>query len=240
MGLLEEVLGAAGGLDRWRRLNRYTMHISIDGSLLERKSKGGGLLRELVVEGSTREPSLQLTGFIAPDRRGLYHPGRVAIECADGALVEERQDPLVAFAGHTEETPWDDLDLVYFCGAFCWQAIVSPFIFAEPDVRVDTAQRPRSSNGRDKRCLRIEFPARFAAFSAEETIQYDRSALAQRVEYEAAFPNGNRLIEDLSAHQTFSGIVVPTLRRGRFVSDGEAPPRRHAALDIEIFDAEFT
>jgi hypothetical protein len=238
MGLLEEVLEAAGGVERWRRLDRYTMHISIEGSLLERKSKGG-LLRELVVEGSTREPSLQLTGFLAPDRRGLYHPRRVAIERADGTLIEERQDPLSAFAGHTEETPWDDLDLVYFCGTFCWQAIVSPFVFAEPDVRVDTAQRPKPRNGHDKRCLRIKLPARFAAFSAEETIQYDRSALAQRIEYEASFPTGRRLIEDLSAHQTFSGIVIPTLRRGRFVGDGEPPRRRHAALDIEIFDAAF-
>jgi hypothetical protein len=57
VALLEYVVQASGGLELWRRMRRYTLHLSIGGTLCRRKSSAGGL-NELVVEGAVHEQSL--------------------------------------------------------------------------------------------------------------------------------------------------------------------------------------
>jgi hypothetical protein len=47
MALLDDALAACGGLDRWRELESFTLHISITGALLARNGKPG-LLKEIV------------------------------------------------------------------------------------------------------------------------------------------------------------------------------------------------
>jgi hypothetical protein len=237
MGLLQEVIDAAGGLNRWRRLDRFTAHLSINGGLLESKGKGR-LVRDVVVEGSTYEPSLCVTGFTAPNRRALFRPERVAIERADGALLAERLDPLSAFAGHTGETPWDDLHLAYYCGCLIWPCLVFPFRLAEPDIEIFELP-PEEKNGKERRRLKMELPAPFPALAREQVIHFDRGTLPDRVEHSATFANGKRLLEELSAHQKFSGIVLSTLRQGWFASEGKTARTRHADVEVEIFDAAF-
>jgi hypothetical protein len=45
---------------------------------------------------------------------------RAAIETDDGEMVAQRFKPRAAFAGHTSETPWEELHLVYFAGYGMW------------------------------------------------------------------------------------------------------------------------
>jgi hypothetical protein len=237
MSLIEQVVESAGGQNRWRRFERFTVHLSINGGLLESKGKGR-LVRDVVVEGSTREPSLCVTGFTAPNRRALFRPDRVAIERADGVLLAERVNPRAAFAGHTDETPWDDLDLAYYCGCIIWPCLVLPFELAEPDIEV-VELAPEGKNGLGQRRLKIELPAGFPGLADEQVIHFDRGTLPCRVEHSATFATGRRLVEELSAHQEFSGIILSTLRQGWFAGEGRTAPTRHAAVEVEIFDAVF-
>src|ERR1700744_4480458 len=120
MTLLDEVLEACGGIERWRRLTRFTLHLSIDGDLLARRGRAGSF-KDLVAEGSTRAQAVQFTGFTAPDRRGLYQPDRVAIESLDGTVFEVREQPHTDFLSPaSDNAPWDDLQFLYFCGISVW------------------------------------------------------------------------------------------------------------------------
>jgi hypothetical protein len=58
----------------------------------------------------------------------------VAIEAADGAVLEELKDPHRSFEGHTLSTPWSDLQLAYFAGCAMWTYLNTPFLLAWPGV----------------------------------------------------------------------------------------------------------
>jgi hypothetical protein len=236
MSLLDDVLEAAGGVDRWRGLKQFTAHLSIDGELLRNKGKAG-LVREVVVEGSTPEQTLQITGFTAPDRRALLHSDRVAIERADGVLLEEQLDPRSAFAGHNDTSPWSDWHLAYYCGCLIWPCLFLYCELAAPDAVVVELSSTRERHGGWRR-LKITLPERFATFASEQIVHFDSSAMPRCVEYSPTLALGKRLVEELSAHQRFSDVIIPTLRQGWFL-DHSGARRRRADLEVEIFDAAF-
>src|SRR5215469_14142934 len=115
MALLDDVLQASGGLDLWRQLRRFTIHMSIGGVLCAEKC-GGAQLKDLVAEGCTREQELEMTGFTAPDKRALYRPDRVALEGCDGSLLKERRASPAQFQDELRANSWDELQLAYYCG----------------------------------------------------------------------------------------------------------------------------
>jgi hypothetical protein len=237
MTLLEDALNASGGMDRWHQLKRFTVHMSIDGALLARKGKAG-LLKDVVAEGCTHTQSLWLTGFTAPDKRCVYRPDQVAIEGLNRDLLQVRSNPRAAFLGHTDCTPWDDLHLAYFCGFSIWNYLTTPFLLAHPDVKIE--ELPSWGEGDEAwRRLKAIFPASIATHSPEQIFYFDREGLQRRLDYRTTDTGDEQIAHYSSAHQEFSGIVVPTLRRSlRLGSDGVVITRP-ASVNIEIFDASF-
>jgi hypothetical protein len=90
VGLLENAPRANGGLDLWRLTRRFTLHMSITGSLCAARCSTAQL-KELVVEGSTQTQALEITGFARADLRALYRPDWVALEGQDARRLTERQ-----------------------------------------------------------------------------------------------------------------------------------------------------
>jgi hypothetical protein len=238
MTLLEDALDASGGLNRWHQVKRFTVHLSIGGALLARKGKAG-LLKDVVAEGSTQTQSLRLTGFTAPDKRCVYRPDQVAIEGLDGDVLQVRSNPRAAFLGHPDRTPWDDLHLAYFCGFSIWNYLTTPFLLAHPDIKLEELPSWREGNEAWRR-LRAVFPAPIATHSPEQIFYFDHDGLQRRLDYRTCGNTGDAQVAHYStAHQEFSGIVMPTLHRSlRFGCDG-AIITRPASVDIEIFDASF-
>jgi hypothetical protein len=237
MTLLEDALGASGGMDRWHQLKRFTVHMSIDGALLARKGKAG-LLKDVVVEGCTQTQSLRFTGFTAPDKCGVYRPDQVAIEALNGDLLQVRNNPRAAFLRHADRTPWDDLHLAYFCGFSIWNYLTTPFLLAYPDVEIE--ELPSWKEGDEAwRRLRAVFPAPIATHSREQIFYFDNEGLQRRVDYRTTDTEDGQIAHYSSAHQEFSGIVVPTLRRSLRVGSDGAVITRPASVNIEIFDASF-
>ena len=105
MSLLEKALRASGGLDLWRLTRRFTLHMSITGSLCTARCSTAQL-KELAVEGSTQTQALEITGFARADLRALYRPDRVALEGQDARRLRERQGSPEEFRS---ESPIDDL-----------------------------------------------------------------------------------------------------------------------------------
>ena len=237
MGLLDDALRACGGLARWRQLKRFTVHISIDGSLFAGKGKSG-LLKDVVAEGCTQSQSVRFTGFTAPDRRGLYRPDRVAIETLSGRLLEERANPLEAFPGHADDTRWDDLHLLFFCGFSVWNWLTTPFLLAHAGV--GTEELPLWREGRpDWRRLRAVFPRDIVTHSPEQIFYFDAAGLQRRTDYQFVDTRGIRIAHYSWAHQAFSNILLPTLRQSLLIRPDGTIVRKPAFVDIEIFDASF-
>ena len=234
MSLLKEALRAAGGVDRWSQLQRFTVHVSMAGSIFARRG-WSGLLKDLVIEGSTKSQSLQITGFTAPDRRGFYCPDRVAIEGSDGKLLGERDHPRASFSGHPV---LDHLHLAYYCGYSIWNCLTVPFILADPDFYTEELP-PWHEDGEIWRRLKVMFPSRVATHSTEQIFYFDRSGVQRRVDYTSALSGYVRISQYSWAHQRFSGLLVPTLYRSQCIDINAKILPIPVVLDLEIFDASF-
>jgi hypothetical protein len=235
MGLLDDVLQASGGLEQWRQLRRFTVHLSIGGTLCPRMC-GPALTKDMVVEGAVHEQALEITGFTAPDRRALYRPDRVALERSDGQLLEELRSTAAEFRRSLKASSWNDLQLVFYCGSLIRSYLDIPFVLADADVVFRELVLP---NGRDKRlrALQVRFPERLAAHTPESTLYFDGQALLRRQEYPALHEDGTRIAQTYSGYQRYSGILIPTLCRQMTKKLDAAT--RPTLVDIEIFDAAF-
>jgi hypothetical protein len=161
--LLERVLEAHGGLDRWRRFSHVRATIVSGGELFD--------LKGLAPDATPRQMTVALhhewasvTPFGAADQRTDFTPDRIAIEKLDGEVVAERKIPRSSFAGHELTTPWDPLHRAYFNGYAMWIYLTTPFVLTLPGVSV-TEIAPVVEDGAAWPGLRADFPAEIATHS---------------------------------------------------------------------------
>jgi hypothetical protein len=237
MTLLTDVLQASGGLDRWRRLRRYTLHLSIGGALCARRYTAARL-KDLVVDGAVHEQRLEIVGFNASDRRAVYGADGVTLEGADGRRLGARRAPPAEFRSQLGAPTWDELQLAHFCGYLLWNYVHVPFVLADPDFEAEELD-PVTAHGETWRRLRADFPARVITHAAEQVFSFDHDGRLRRLEYSAHFANHAPAIQLFSGHQRFSGISLPTLCRILSNTPGGVTDTRSSLIDIEIFDALF-
>jgi len=237
VALLRDVLQASGGLDRWRKMRRYTLHLSIGGVLCRHKCSAARL-DELVVDGTVREQSLEIIGFTAPDRRALYRADWVALEGADGRRLNERHASPAEFRSRLNSSIWDELQLAHYCGYLIWNYVNVPFILSDPDFRADELE-PMIEHGETWRRLRVEFPPRVVTHAAEQVFSFDGDGHLRRLDYTADFQRSAPLTQLTSGHQRFAGILVPTLSRILCTAPVGVSAAKSPLVDIEIFDAVF-
>jgi hypothetical protein len=181
---------------------------------------------------------VRLTGYRVPHKCLVYQPHRVAIERLDGTVLQTRSDPCAAFLQDSEDAPWDDLDLVYFTGLSVWNCLAIPFLLGRPEIRTEELAPRREGIGEWRR-LRAIFPPSIATHSSAQIFCFDSDRLQRRADYRM-IAAGRPLVADYSsAHQKFSGITVPTLRRSLEIGHDGAVVPKPALIDMEIFDVSF-
>lgn len=132
--LLDHVIEAHGGLDRWRGFKTVEAEIIVGGGLFPFKgSPPVSGPRRLKVWLHEQRATIRAAGA---DRYVLFTPDRVAIETDDGAVIAERFAPRDAFAGHQMSTPWDALHQAWFSGQAQSTYLKTPFLLAEDEVAV--------------------------------------------------------------------------------------------------------
>lgn len=235
--LLASAIAAHGGMARWSALRGFTTHMSIGGALFARK-KMPGKLTDIVVDGATGSAFSRLTGVGAPNRRILFTPDRIAVERAGGTTLARYADPVAAFKGHVDETPWEEVHLAYFCGYANWNYMVVPFAFAGEGFETEELTSV-TSGGEIWRRLRVRFPASFPTHGTEQIYYFDDRYMLRRLDYYAPLAGSGHVAHFCDDHRVFDGIVVPTTRRAfRMDRDGNVLPKP-LAIDIRISQTSF-
>jgi hypothetical protein len=234
MALLDDAIEASGGTARWNRLQRFTLHLSISGTLFSRAGRARQF-KDLVAEGSTRTQSVRFTGLTRGEKRGTYQPDSVTIENLDGQVLRTWLNPSLQFLDHGNDPLADDLHLVFLCGVSIWNYLTTPFHLARPDVMVEELS-PWKENDQTWRRLRARFPPEIATSSPEQIFYFDENSLQRRVDHDLL---GAQVADCSWAHRAFSDIVVPTHRRSlALLPDGTATAKP-ILLDVEVLDASF-
>ena len=133
--LLNAVIAAHGGLERWRKFEIVEATIISGGKLWEIKGQPQDPTPRRMTVALHREWA-SVQPFGAPDQKTDFTPQRIAIEKLDGRVVAERVNPRQSFAGHELTTPWDPLQRAYFNGYALWTYLTTPFFMTLPGFTV--------------------------------------------------------------------------------------------------------
>jgi hypothetical protein len=234
MALLDDAIDASGGLARWNRLSRFTLHLSFGGMLFARAGHAGHF-KDVIAEGSTRTQSVRFTGITGGQGCASFQPDTVTIESLDGQILRTWRNPYLGFTDHATHPLADELHLVFFCGFAIWNYLTTPFLLARPDVVVEELP-PWYENAAIWHRLRARFPSNIVTHASEQVFYFDERALQRRVDHDLL---GTRVADYSWAHQTFCDIVVPTLRRSQVLQPDGTVIAKPALIDVEIFDAAF-
>lgn len=234
MALLDDVIDASGGMARWNSLNRFTLHLSVGGTLFSSAGHAREF-KDVTAEGSTRTQSVRFTGITGGEHSGSFQPDAITIESLDGEVLRFWPNPGLAFSEVDPPALADELHLVFFCGVAIWSYLTIPFLLAHPDVVIEELS-PWQENAETWRRLRARFPAHLMTLASEQIFYFDESALQRRADHDLF---GMKVAHSSWAHDSFGGIVVPTLRRAQTLRPDGTVIAKPVLMDVEIFDAVF-
>jgi hypothetical protein len=219
--LAEQAIDVHGGLERWNRFTTLSAHLVQGGALWAAKGKAGVLVDPIVTVDLRNEKASHWP-FGSPDRRSRFEPQRVAIEDANGKVLDELLQPRAFFKGHADT--WSNLQLAYFAGYAMWTYLNIPFLLARPGVESEEVESWTES-GETWRRLKVRFPVDIATHSTEQTLYFDRQGLLRRQDYTVEVDGTAGAAHYVHDHKEFSGIVFPTKRRVfRRQPDGRPAP----------------
>jgi hypothetical protein len=235
-GLLNEVLDAYGGADRWRSISTITARGSLGGLLPKRFP--GNKLSNFTVEVGVAEQRTVLHDFPHIGQHGVFDRGEARIETRGGELIDVRTDPRSAFfglSGIRRNLHWDPLDTTYFAGYAFWNYLTAPHLLTHDGVTV-TDGGPCQASGRRWRRLLATFPADINTHCRQQTFYVDAQGLIRRHDF-VAEPVGTWANAALycSHYRSIDGILFPTQRHvfPRFPGRSVLPGPTLLALDFD-------
>ncbi len=236
--LLESVLHAHGGVDRWNTFEKVSAAFVTGGGLMPMK---GINTNPKPLEGiaTIHHESTVVSPFGKPDQRMVFTPERVVVETTSGAIVEERSNPRAAFAGHTLSTPWDLLHLAYFNGYARWTYLNTPFLLAMPGFAV-TEIAPWHEESEVWRGLRARFPDGIASHSKEQDFYFGDDFLLRRHDYNLEIAGGVPVAQYVYDIVEANGFRFPSKRRAYVRGPELGPVRDLLLISIDLSNFRLT
>lgn len=235
--LLDEVLEAHGGTERWRTARTVSARARLGGLLRTRMP--GNKLADVRIEVDLTRPHVRLVGFPQEGSVGIFDDGEARVETADGEILAQRAGARAAFRGLSglrRNLRWDALDTSYFAGYAMWNYVSTPFLLAREDVRVEDGEDWTEPGGSEPwRRLEVTFPDGVPTHSARQTFYFDPLRLLRRHDY-VAEPIGRWAhgAHYTSEHVDSGGLVFPTVRRVLPIGRGNRALSRPAMVTADI------
>lgn len=238
--LLDEVLDAYGGAERWRSISTITARGRLGGLLPQRFP--GGKLSTFAVEVSVAEQRTVLHDFPHAGQRGVFDRGAARIERHGGELTDIRTDPRSAFhglSGIRRNFHWDPLDTTYFAGYAFWNYLTAPHLLTRDGVTV-TESGPCRHSGRQWRRLLADFPSDINTHCREQIFYVDTDGLIGRHDFTAE-PVGTWANAALysTRYRRIDGILFPTQRRVFPRGPGRSVLPRPTLLALDFDEIEI-
>ncbi len=216
--LLDEVLEAHGGRERWAKARTIRGRVRSGGLLIRTRVPGNGF-RDGRIEAKVGDPVCTAAPFPRDGRRGVFDHGAVRIEALDGEVLESRERPRELFfgrAGLRRNLRWDALDAAYFAGYAWWNYLNAPNLLAREGVEVREIEPWRAAGGGGPetwRRLEARFPDDLDTHSPRQLFYYDRELRLRRHDYTPEVVGGwARAAHMCADHVQAGGLVFPTRR----------------------------
>lgn len=209
--IIDEVVEAHGGIDRWKSLVAVEAVISASGFLFTAKRRPAQ--SSVRVRAYAQEPRFLAFGFPKPGQSSeLVGDNEVRILDSRGDVIASRANPRAAFKSLRRGLYWDDLDFIYFGGYAEWNYLLTPFIFLRNGFKFKVLE---SIGGIPESWVRLEatYPDDLPTHCKRQIFYFDEKRLLRRLDYTAeivgSWAKGVYLCE---GYKDFHGFQVPTLR----------------------------
>lgn len=238
MSLLEEILEAHGGLDRWQRFSKVEADVVTGGGLFPLK----GLMPDLSTRRMSvwlREERASLLPFGAPDQRTSFTPERFAIEKLDGSVVAEWSFPRSSFIGHDLSTPWGPVHRGYFNGYAMWTYLNTPFLLNWKGVEV-VEEEPWVEGSETWRVLRVYLPGRIASHGPMQRFYFGADGLLRRHDYHVEVAGGFAAAQLTTDYIEANGIKLPSRRRAFAMGPDRRPIPELLMVAIDLSNVVYS
>lgn len=220
--LVQSIIDAHGGLARYSQLTSIEVKFDFTGATLALKHRPQHLV--VTASVSTKEQKVIYRGLGGPvGEEWVFTPSRVYKQrLIDGAVISSLDNPRKSFAGHALDTPWDDLQFIYFSGYALWQYFNFPYLLNRDDVNTRELEQHHEA-GQTWRVLEVTYPDPFV-FASHTRIQkyyFNESFILQRHDYAP-----DVIASNPATHYSYDPVIVDgmtflTLRRVVAAAQGE-------------------
>jgi len=235
--LLDQVLIAHGGLERWSHFSKVRATLVTGGSLWGMK----GLTQDNTPRQMTvwlHEQRASVMPFGGPDQRTAYTPDRIAIETTEGKVIAERPAPRESFRGHGQTSPWDPLQRAYFNGYALWSYLTMPFLFTLSGVLAEEVEPWQEGTQRWRR-LQVTFPENITTHCAVQDFYFGEDFLLRRHDYNVDVSGGLPAAQYVHDYVEADGLRMPGKRRAyRRGADGQ-PDKDVLLVAIDLSDISY-
>jgi hypothetical protein len=228
-GLLERVLDAYGGEQRWRHATSVETRISMGGLLLRLKGHPPSSLRDMHARTEIGHPAVRVQPIDEKGNTGVLEGQTVRLESPDGRTLDERPNIRETLARGKKRFRWDRLDAFYFIGYTQWTYNAFPALLWRDDV---TWRQASNST------LEVEFAPELPTHSSLQSFHVDpATGLLRGMEYTAeVFGGWAKAAHVVEEHGECDGVPYPSRRRvWSRKSDGSprtSPAPLMVALDV--------
>jgi hypothetical protein len=179
--LLDDVIAAHGGRERWRQVDTIEANLSSGGLAFALHLQPRALLNlKVAVRPHARE--VVLGDYVHPGWRGVWTGDEVRILDDQGKTAAQRSQPRMSFSRLDRQVRWDKLDMLYFAGYALWNYLSFPFILEAPGVSLTESKRPQT---RGARRIDARFDPGIPTHSTLQSFHLDNKGLLLRHDYTA-------------------------------------------------------
>jgi hypothetical protein len=234
--LVKLAVEAHGGLARWKQLRAISATMVADGPALQLEGRAAFANGPVQVTVDTRIQRTTFEPFPTLAQRGVYEPGRAAVETVDGTLLEELKNPRDSFT--PRDPRWSAPQLAYFAGYAMWTYLTLPFSLLTDGVECEEIES-RVETDETWRALKVTFPPSYVTQSVEQVLYFDGRGLIRRQDYSVDVAGGTKVTHYLDEHLKFGGIFFPTRCRVYPCGADGNPDKSTAIVTAELADFKF-
>ena len=235
--LLDQVIEAHGGLDRWNSCEKVEAEIVSGGGFFS--FKGVPLAGPRYLTVWLHEQRAMFAPIDANGPRVVFTPQRVTVEQPDGTILAERTSPREAFTGHQMNTPWDPLHLAYFSGEALSTYFKTPFLLASSGVEVEEVE-PWLAGSDIWRVLRATFPETVETHSRVQLFYFGDDLMLRRHDYQMDIAGGFRAAQLVADPIEAGGIRLPSKRRAYASTIDGQPIFEMLMVSIDVSNVNFS
>ena len=236
--LLDQVLTANGGVDRWNDITSITAEVTFGGPFWEFKGQPGFAGTELV-EASARREFIRQTD-VKTGRTVVFDKAKdlVTVTDADGAVIDELEHPRHTFDGYTTSSTWSIAQMAYFRSYATWHYLVEPFVFAFPGVTTREIAA-RVEDGETWRGLSVTFAGDLETHNRTQFYYFNDAGRLRRMDYQPEVNDFSPTAHYVREETEVDGVTVPTKRHVHIRNQDRSADLSWIPITLDLTDIRF-